>query len=146
VSRRQAGGQGNGAHAHASDTDTDGEGRGGASKGEGTTGPEQSGASKHSTSILSLTLSLSLLRSSCRVGVVQWVLYNEFVLTTKNYIRTVTRVKGEWLLEIAPHYYHLANFPNGSARRSLERMYEAMKRQQANKAKKQNQRADSDSD
>jgi pre-mRNA-splicing factor ATP-dependent RNA helicase DHX15/PRP43 len=28
----------------------------------------------------------------------QWVLYNEFVLTTKNYIRTVTIVKPEWLL------------------------------------------------
>jgi pre-mRNA-splicing factor ATP-dependent RNA helicase DHX15/PRP43 len=27
-----------------------------------------------------------------------WVLYNEFVLTTKNYIRTVTSVKPEWLL------------------------------------------------
>jgi pre-mRNA-splicing factor ATP-dependent RNA helicase DHX15/PRP43 len=28
----------------------------------------------------------------------QWVLYNEFVLTTKNYIRTVTVVKPEWLV------------------------------------------------
>jgi pre-mRNA-splicing factor ATP-dependent RNA helicase DHX15/PRP43 len=28
----------------------------------------------------------------------EWVLYNEFVLTTKNYIRTVTGVKPEWLL------------------------------------------------
>lgn len=27
-----------------------------------------------------------------------WVVYNEFVLTTKNYIRTVTSVKPEWLL------------------------------------------------
>lgn len=28
----------------------------------------------------------------------EWVLYNEFVLTTKSYVRTVTAVKGEWLL------------------------------------------------
>lgn len=28
----------------------------------------------------------------------EWVLYNEFVLTTKNFVRTVTAVKGEWLL------------------------------------------------
>lgn len=28
----------------------------------------------------------------------EWVLYNEFVLTTKSFIRTVTAVKGEWLL------------------------------------------------
>jgi pre-mRNA-splicing factor ATP-dependent RNA helicase DHX15/PRP43 len=32
----------------------------------------------------------------------QWVLYNEFVLTTKNYIRTVTVVKPEWLIVSAP--------------------------------------------
>ena len=28
----------------------------------------------------------------------EWVLYNEFVLTSKNFIRTVTSVKAEWLL------------------------------------------------
>lgn len=28
----------------------------------------------------------------------EWLVYNEFVLTTKNYIRTVTSVKPEWLL------------------------------------------------
>ena len=27
-----------------------------------------------------------------------WLVYNEFVLTTKNYIRTITSVKAEWLL------------------------------------------------
>lgn len=32
----------------------------------------------------------------------EWVLYNEFVLTTKNYIRTVTAVKPEWLLVCSP--------------------------------------------
>jgi HrpA-like RNA helicase len=35
----------------------------------------------------------------------EWVVYNEFVLTSKNYIRTVTEVRAEWLLEIAPAYY-----------------------------------------
>ena len=28
----------------------------------------------------------------------EWVVYNEFVLTSKNYIRTVTAVKPEWLM------------------------------------------------
>jgi len=28
----------------------------------------------------------------------EWVVYNEFVLTTKNYVRTVTGVRAEWLL------------------------------------------------
>lgn len=36
-----------------------------------------------------------------------WVLYNEFVLTTKNYIRTVTAVKPEWLLVRSPARFRL---------------------------------------
>jgi pre-mRNA-splicing factor ATP-dependent RNA helicase DHX15/PRP43 len=47
----------------------------------------------------------------------------QFVLTTKNFIRTVTDIKGEWLIQIAPHYFELSNFPTGDARRALERMY-----------------------
>jgi len=50
------------------------------------------------------------------------VLYQEFVLTTKNYIRTCIDIKGEWLLDIAEHYYDLANFPPGEAKRALERI------------------------
>lgn len=33
----------------------------------------------------------------------EWVLYNEFVLTSKNYIRTVTAIKPEWLLVSLEH-------------------------------------------
>ncbi len=51
------------------------------------------------------------------------VLYQEFVLTTRNYIRTCTNIKGEWLIDIAPQYYDLANFPQGDARRGLERLF-----------------------
>ncbi|KAI1471159.1 P-loop containing nucleoside triphosphate hydrolase protein [Daldinia caldariorum] len=36
-----------------------------------------------------------------------WVLYNEFVMTSKHYIRTVTGIKPEWLLELAPAYYDI---------------------------------------
>ncbi|XP_024180798.2 pre-mRNA-splicing factor ATP-dependent RNA helicase DEAH1-like [Rosa chinensis] len=36
-----------------------------------------------------------------------WVLYHELVLTSKEYMRQVTELKPEWLLEIAPHYYQL---------------------------------------
>lgn len=50
----------------------------------------------------------------------EWVLYNEFVLTTKNYIRTVTDIRGDWLLDLAPQFYDLSNFPRSEARRSLE--------------------------
>jgi len=56
----------------------------------------------------------------------EWVAYNEFVLTTKNFIRTVSDIKGEWLVEMAPHYYELSNFPDCEARRVLERLYRKM--------------------
>jgi len=32
-----------------------------------------------------------------------WVLFQEFVLTTRNYVRTVTVARVEWLVELAPH-------------------------------------------
>jgi pre-mRNA-splicing factor ATP-dependent RNA helicase DHX15/PRP43 len=54
--------------------------------------------------------------------------YQEFVLTTKNYIRTVTDIKGEWLLDVAPHYYDLECFPDCDAKRSLQRITEKVKR------------------
>ncbi|CAF1087174.1 unnamed protein product [Adineta ricciae] len=56
----------------------------------------------------------------------EWVLYNEFVLTTKNYIRTVTDIKPEWLLSIAPQYYELHSLPNGEAKQQLQRIYQRM--------------------
>lgn len=51
------------------------------------------------------------------------VLYQEFVLTTKNYIRTCLDIKGEWLIDVAPHYFDLSNFPAGECKRALERLY-----------------------
>jgi len=72
--------------------------------------------------------------STCLDGKPEWVLYNEFVLTTKNFIRTVTNVRGEWLVDIAPHYYQLSNFPDGSAKKALERLYE--RRSKSSKSKK----------
>merc|ERR1719499_2417728 len=52
----------------------------------------------------------------------EWVLFNDFVLTSQNFIRTVTSIRGNWLLELAPHYYDLSNFPEGGAKRSLMRV------------------------
>ena len=52
-----------------------------------------------------------------------WVCFEEFVLTSKNFIRTVTAVRVEWLCEIAPHYYDLANFPQCEAKSDLESAY-----------------------
>ena len=49
----------------------------------------------------------------------EWVLYNEFVMTSSNFIRTCSSVYADWLLDIAPQYYDLANFPEGEAKESL---------------------------
>merc|ERR1719353_1009587 len=62
--------------------------------------------------------------STCLQHKPEWALYNEFVLTSKNYIRDVTDVRGEWLVELAPHYYDLKNFPQCEAKRVLERIYQ----------------------
>ena len=35
----------------------------------------------------------------------EWVVYHEFVLTSKNYIRNVTRIDRKWLTEVANHYW-----------------------------------------
>ncbi|KAK9450630.1 P-loop containing nucleoside triphosphate hydrolase protein [Limtongia smithiae] len=56
----------------------------------------------------------------------EWVIYNEFVLTTKNYIRTVTAIKPEWLFELAPAYFDLSTFKKGEVRLSLERVVHKM--------------------
>jgi pre-mRNA-splicing factor ATP-dependent RNA helicase DHX15/PRP43 len=55
----------------------------------------------------------------------EWVVFNELVLTTKNYIRTVTDVRPEWLLDLAPHYYDMSNFPECDAKRVLQRILRA---------------------
>lgn len=34
------------------------------------------------------------------------ITYTELVLTTKEYMRNLTEIKMDWLLEAAPHYYH----------------------------------------
>lgn len=60
--------------------------------------------------------------STCLDHKPEWVIYNEFVLTTKNYIRTITDIKPEWLLKIAPQYYDLENFPACEAKRQLQRI------------------------
>ena len=58
-------------------------------------------------------------------------MYNEFLLTSRNYIRTVMRVQPEWLFEIAPEYFDLSaegDFKQGEARRKLERILETSQR------------------
>ncbi|KAK2968322.1 hypothetical protein RJ640_021711 [Escallonia rubra] len=71
--------------------------------------------------------------SNCLDHKPEWVIYNEYVLTTRNFIRTVTDVRGEWLIDIAPHYYDLANFPQCEAKRVLEKLYKLRERERQQK-------------
>ncbi|KAG2142414.1 P-loop containing nucleoside triphosphate hydrolase protein [Suillus clintonianus] len=52
----------------------------------------------------------------------EWVIYNEFVLTTSPYIWTVTKVQPEWLLEYAPLYFDLNNWPDSETKRALKKL------------------------
>jgi pre-mRNA-splicing factor ATP-dependent RNA helicase DHX15/PRP43 len=60
--------------------------------------------------------------STCLGHKPEWTLFNEFVLTSRNYIRTCIDVKPEWLVDIAPQYYDMTNFPKCEAKRELERI------------------------
>ena len=56
----------------------------------------------------------------------EWCLYNEFVLTSKNYIRTITDISPEWLFKACPDYFQLSEIKNSEAKRKLERVYQRM--------------------
>ncbi|KAI4281954.1 MAG: hypothetical protein L6R38_003297 [Xanthoria sp. 2 TBL-2021] len=84
----------------------------------------------------------------------EWLVYNEFVLTTKNFVRTVTTVRAEWLLvcaavlppfllirhhsdetwDIAPNYYDLSTFSKGPVKSALERAVQKIRRKDAQKS------------
>ncbi|KAK1398739.1 RNA helicase [Heracleum sosnowskyi] len=67
--------------------------------------------------------------SNCLNHKPEWVIYNEYVLTTRNFIRIVTDVRGEWLVDIAPHYYDLHNFPECEAKLTLEKLNKKRERE-----------------
>lgn len=56
----------------------------------------------------------------------EFVVYNEFALTTKNFLRTVSAVKPEWLLSLGGEYFNLRTFQDGPLKRAL--MHAAEKR------------------
>ena len=61
--------------------------------------------------------------STTLLGKPEWVVYFEYVFTTRNYIRTLSPIEGEWLLDIAPKYFtDLGRFPGTQGRRQLERL------------------------
>lgn len=57
----------------------------------------------------------------------EWVLYHELILTSKNFIRTVTKIDGSWLLEVAKNYYALEDLPNSEAKNELKLMAKSIR-------------------
>ena len=39
----------------------------------------------------------------------KWILFHELAFTTKEYMRQCCPIKGNWLVEIAPHYYRASD-------------------------------------
>ncbi len=70
----------------------------------------------------------------------RWVFYNEFTYTKKQYIRTCTEAKGKWLIDIAPHYYDLSNFPFGETRQALTLLYRKKERELEKENRKKKKR------
>ncbi|KAG2071377.1 P-loop containing nucleoside triphosphate hydrolase protein [Suillus decipiens] len=52
----------------------------------------------------------------------EWVIFHEFVLTTRPYIRTVTDVRPDWLLEYASSYFDLKYWRDSETKRALTRV------------------------
>jgi len=50
----------------------------------------------------------------------QFCVYHEFILTTKNYIRIVSAVRGEWLFQTAPEYFKPNDINNVETRREMQ--------------------------
>lgn len=72
---------------------------------------------------------LVILHPSCGVKhSPEWIMYNEFVLTKKQYIRDCAVVEGKWLIDQAEDYYDLSNFPPGKAEMALQILYKARQR------------------
>ena len=52
-----------------------------------------------------------------------WIVFQDFVMTSRNFVRTVTAQRVEWLVELAPHYFDLETWPEGETKLELERTY-----------------------
>ncbi|KAG2047895.1 P-loop containing nucleoside triphosphate hydrolase protein [Suillus hirtellus] len=64
-----------------------------------------------------------VLHPSCRLDTQpEWVIFNEFVLTNRPYIRTVTGVRPEWFFEYSSSYFDLNNWPDSETKRALSKI------------------------
>ena len=67
-----------------------------------------------------------------------WVLFHEFVLTSKNYIRTVTEIQPEYLLQVAPHYFDLDKMTGYAYKRDLLKVQKELEEKKEMKEEEKN--------
>ena len=67
-----------------------------------------------------------------------WVLFHEFVLTSKNYIRTVTEIQPEYLLQVAPHYFDLDKMTGYAYKRDLLKVQKELETKKEMKEEEKN--------
>ncbi|CAE6475522.1 unnamed protein product [Rhizoctonia solani] len=52
----------------------------------------------------------------------EWVIYNELLLTTREYCHTVTAIEPKWLVEVAPQFFRVADANKISKRKKQEKI------------------------
>eukprot|EP00927_Polykrikos_kofoidii_P050270 TRINITY_DN44187_c0_g1_i1.p1 TRINITY_DN44187_c0_g1~~TRINITY_DN44187_c0_g1_i1.p1 ORF type:complete len:723 (+),score=116.25 TRINITY_DN44187_c0_g1_i1:84-2252(+) len=48
-----------------------------------------------------------------------WIIFNEYIVTSRHFVRILTQVRPEWLADLAPNYYDLKTLPQKSEGRLL---------------------------
>lgn len=74
----------------------------------------------------------------------KWVLFNEFVLTSKNFIRTVTAVNPRILIEIAGAYFNFDKMKKVTYKKELERIAKEVEEEKAEEEKEKQQEEELD--
>lgn len=52
----------------------------------------------------------------------EWLIYNELILTTREYCHTVTAIEPKWLVEVAPQFFKVADANKISKRKKQEKI------------------------
>jgi len=65
--------------------------------------------------------------SSSLTGRPEWIIFDEFLTTTKNFIRTCTPVLPQWLIRAGSRYYDLELFPEGDAKDEISEVMASMR-------------------
>jgi ATP-dependent RNA helicase DHX8/PRP22 len=52
----------------------------------------------------------------------EWLIYNELVLTTREYCHNVTTIEPKWLVEVAPQFFRVADANKISKRKRQEKI------------------------